>query len=346
MLKATRKKVTELELAMAAQYEIDSVAQKFNVTPNAAQKLIAAAKLENSFLNRINTVLVTNQQGEAIRIDATGMIAGVTDTSANDRNPIEPHSLGGTPYSCQQVDFDTAIKYATLDAWAHDKNFKKLVASQTRKQISANQITIGFWGETRAANSDPVTNPKGQDVAVGWLKKLELQAPANFLTEGATLGQIRIGEGTGTDYINLDAAVNDVKQLIEPEFEDDGDLVVIIGSELLAAEKAKFYDTHGNTPSEKAKIEDKQVIGTYGGLPAYKVPHFPARGILITSFKNLSIYIQKDSIRRLMLDNVKRDRYETYQSQNMDYVIEELGKIAAVAHANVKLTTDGGTTWA
>ena len=46
-----------------------------------------------------------------------------------------------------------------------------------------------------------------------------------------------------------------------------------------------------------------------------------------------------------MEDNAKRDRYETYQSQNMDYVIEELGKIAAVNFANVKLTDDKGSTW-
>jgi len=76
------------------------------------------------------------------------------------------------------------------------------------------------------------------------------------------------------------------------------------------------------------------------------VPYFPGRGIMVTSFKNLSIYIQKDSVRRLYDDNPKRDRYETYQSQDMDYVIEELGKIAAIKWQNVKLSDDGGTTWA
>ncbi|WP_028865194.1 phage major capsid protein, P2 family [Psychromonas aquimarina] len=339
----TRKKISALELAVAEQYDTANVAQTFSITPNKAQKIIAQARLENSFLNRINVVLVKNQQGEAIRIDATGMIAGTTDTESKDRAPKDPHSKGGTTYHCQQVNFDTLIKYVTLDAWAHDPKFKTLVAVQTRKQISTNQIQIGFYGERRATTSDPAANPKGQDVAKGWLKKLEEQNAENFLTEGKNAGEIRIGEQG--DYVNLDAAVNDVKQMIDPEFEDDGDLVAIIGSELLADDKAKFYDLHGNTPSEKARIEDKQIIGTYGGLSAYKVPHFPSRGIMVTSFKNLSIYIQKDSIRRRMEDNAKRDRYETYQSQNMDYVIEELGKIAVVKFASVKLTDDKGATW-
>jgi P2 family phage major capsid protein len=344
MDKFTRKKITALELAVAKQYDTENVAQTFSITPNKAQKIIAQARLENTFLNRINVVLVKNQQGEAIRIDATGMIAGTTDTTSQDRAPKDPHSKGGTTYHCQQVNFDTLIKYVTLDAWAHDPKFKTLVAVQTRKQISTNQIQIGFYGQSRAATSNSVTSPKGEDVAKGWFKKLEEQNAENFLMEGGTAGEIRIGEKG--DYVNLDAAVNDIKQLIEPEFEDDGDLVAIIGSELLADDKAKFYDLHGNTPSEKSRIEDKQIIATYGGLAAFKVPFFPARGIMVTSFKNLSIYIQKDSVRRSMQDNAKRDRYETYQSQEMDYVIEELGKIASLNFANVKLTDDGGTTWA
>ena len=344
MDKLTRKQVTALELAVATQYGADNVKETFSITPAKVQKILTAARLENTFLNRINMVLVKNQQGDAIRVDATGMIAGTTDTDNQDRAPKDPHSLGGTSYNCQQVNFDTLIKYATLDAWAHDPKFKALVAAQTRKQISANQIQIGFYGESRAATSDPAANPKGQDVAIGWLKKLETENAENFLTEGKVAGEIRIGEGG--DYINLDVAVNDIKQMIEPEFEDDGDLVAIIGSELLAADKAKFYTENGNTPSEKMRIEDKQVIATYGGLPAYKVPYFPGRGIMVTSFKNLSIYIQKDSVRRLYDDNPKRDRYETYQSQDMDYVIEELGKIAAIKWQNVKLSDDGGTTWA
>ena len=344
MDKLTRKQVTALELAVATQYGADNVKETFSITPAKVQKILAAARLENTFLNRINMVLVKNQQGDAIRVDATGMIAGTTDTDSQERAPKDPHSLGGTSYNCQQVNFDTLIKYVTLDAWAHDPKFKTLVAAQTRKQISANQIQIGFYGESRAATSDPAANPKGQDVAIGWLKKLETENAENFLTEGKVAGEIRIGEGG--DYINLDVAVNDIKQMIEPEFEDDGDLVAIIGSELLAADKAKFYTENGNTPSEKMRIEDKQVIATYGGLPAYKVPYFPGRGIMVTSFKNLSIYIQKDSVRRLYDDNPKRDRYETYQSQDMDYVIEELGKIAAIKWQNVKLSDDGGTTWA
>lgn len=343
MQKPTKKAFNALLTAMALQYSIDSVAETFNVDPAEAQKIILATKEENSFLDRINIVQVKNQKGNAIRVNATGMIAGTTNTDSNDRTPKDPHSMGGSPYLCEQINFDTSIKYATLDSWAHKKNFKKLVAQQIRKQIAANKITIGFYGESRVADSNPITSPKGQDIAEGWLHKVKTLAPENYITQGSVVNQIRIGE-TG-DYANLDVAVHDIKGLIEPEFEGDGDLVVIIGTELLSSDKAKFYDSHGNTPSEKARIEDKQVIGTYGGLSAFKIPHFPVRGILVTSFNNLSIYIQQDGTRRRIEDNPKRDRIETFQSENMDYVIEELGKIATLEFANVKLTHNNGTTW-
>lgn len=339
----TRLKFNAMLQALASQYNVEDPTRTFSVTPSAAQTITAKTKEEIDFLGKINVAGVKAQKGEAIGLNATGMIASTTDTSAGDRTPRDVLGMSGTPYLLEQVNFDTYIKHQTLDAWAHKPNFKGLVAQQIRRQIGLNKISIGWYGESRAATSDPVANPKGEDVAKGWIQKLREQYAENFLAEGGTTGQIRIGEGG--DYINLDEAVNDVKQMIDAEFEDDADLVVIVGSELLAAERAKFYAAHGNTPTEKAKIEDQQVIGSFGGLPAYKVPQFPGRGIVVTSFDNLSIYYQEDSIRRRIEENSKRDRIETYQSENIDFVIEQLGKMAAVEFKNVKLTNDGGTTW-
>ncbi|MCO5748822.1 P2 family phage major capsid protein, partial [Citrobacter freundii] len=81
--------------------------------------------------------------------------------------------------------------------------------------------------------------------------------------------------GKGGDYANLDAAVHDVKQMIDPVFRDEGDLVAIIGSDLLAYDKGKLYAAQGQTPTEKERIEEAQVIATYGGLPSFLVPFFP-----------------------------------------------------------------------
>lgn len=339
----TQQKFAALLTAMAASYGVADVTKTFAVDPVKSQTVREKAMAEVDFLSKITVMGVDNQSGQAVGVDASGMIAGRTDTNTTDRAATDPTGSAGTDYFCAQTNFDTYIKYATLDAWAHQKSFNTIVASQIRKLIALNKITLGWWGESVAATSDRVANPKGQDVAKGWIQKLREQAPENFLTEGGTANEIRIGKGG--DYLNLDAAVNDVKNLLDEVHKNSGDLVAIIGSELLGNEKAKFYDAHGNTPSEKARIEDKQVIGTYGGLPAYEVHDFPSRGILVTSFKNLAIYEQNNTTRRRIEDNPKRDRIDTYQSENIDYVIEDLGKIAGLEFKNVKVTYDEGTTW-
>ena len=66
MDKFTRKQITALELSVAAQCSTDNVKETFSVTPAVAQKIVAAARQENTFLSRINVLMVKDQQGEAI----------------------------------------------------------------------------------------------------------------------------------------------------------------------------------------------------------------------------------------------------------------------------------------
>ncbi len=62
-----------------------------------------------------------------------------------------------------------------------------------------------------------------------------------------------------------------------------------------------------------------------GGLPAVRVPYFPADSVLVTRLDNLSVYYQRGAQRRAVIDNPKRDRIETFQSSNDAYVLEDLG---------------------
>lgn len=337
MQENTKKKFSAYVQAVAKQNGVDDATEKFNVSPNGTQKIIAAIRESNWFLSKINVIPVKNQKGESIGLGVTGMIASRTDTSGDgERKPKDHSSLGAMPYMCEQTNFDTAVRYAKLDAWAHHKNFNALLSKANREQIDANKITIGWYGESVAVNTDAQANPNGEDVNKGWYQAMREHNAERLLTEGATPGEIRIGEGG--DFINLDLAVLETKNLLHDACENDANLVAIIGSDLLAYDKAKFYEAHGNTPSEKGKIQELQVIGTYGGLPAVKVPGFPSTGIMVTSYDNLSIYIQEGSIRRSVgQKNDKKDQVENFESMNMAYVIEELGKAAAVEFKNVKL---------
>ncbi|MBN0749311.1 P2 family phage major capsid protein, partial [Pseudomonas aeruginosa] len=105
----------------------------------------------------------------------------------------------------------------------------------------------------------------------------------------------------------------------------------------LAYDKGKLYAAQGQTPTEKERIEEAQVIATYGGLPSFLVPFFPVKGIMVTSWDNLSIYFQDTSWRRHLLENPKRSRVEDYNGRNEGYVIEQLGKFAALESDSVEL---------
>ncbi|TKG00228.1 phage major capsid protein, P2 family [Vibrio sp. F13] len=342
MQKQTKIKLSAYVKAVAAQNDVDDATEKFNVSPNGTQRIIAAIRESSWFLNKINIISVKNQKGESIGLGVTGMIASRTDTSGSGkRTPKDHSSMGAMPYMCEQTNFDTALRYAKLDAWAHHKNFNALISKATREQIDANKITIGWYGVSVAKNTDASANPNGEDVNKGWFQAMRDHNEERLITTGQKAdGEIRIGEGG--DFINLDLAVLETKNLLHDACENDSNLVAIIGSDLLAYDKAKFYEAHGNTPSEKGKIQELQVIGTYGGLPAVKVPGFPSTGIMVTSYDNLSIYIQEGSVRRSTgKKNDEKDQIENFESMNMAYVIEEVGKAAAIEFKNVKLWING-----
>ncbi len=205
-------------------------------------------------------------------------------------------------------------------------------------EIKGEKVYIGVNGPVTGRTNTKTTDrqakdasalentTKLQDVNKGWLQQMREDAPQQVLKEGATAGKITLG--AGGDYANLDALVHDTKQMVDEILREDGDLVAIIGSDLLAADKAKLYTKQGDTPTEKERIENAQVIATYGGLPAFSVPNFPVNAVLVTSWDNLSIYFQDTSWRKQTVDNPKRSRVEDYNSRNEGYVIEQLEKIA------------------
>ena len=234
--------------------------------------------------------------------------------------------MENTTYELVDTQSDVGLPYAKIDAWAKFPDFKERYSGAVQKRIAQDRIVIGFHGTSAAIQTDLAANPKLQDVNKGWLQQLREQAPQQVLKEGTVAGKVTLG--AGGDYANLDALVHDTKQMIDEILREDGDLVAIIGTDLLASDKAKLYTKQGDTPTEKERIENAQVIATYGGLPAFSVPNFPVNAVLVTSWDNLSIYFQDTSWRKQTVDEPKRSRVEDYNSRNEGYVIEQLEKIA------------------
>ncbi len=332
---AARLKFSALAVAIATTYGVETVREEFNVTPTHAQTLNDKITHSSTFLSRINVIPVSEIKGEKVMLGTSGTVTGRTDTSTADRVARNVLGLDGQGYELFETHSDVALKYASIDAWAKFPNFPQRYSAAVQKQIALDRIMIGWNGTSAAATTDRVANPLLQDVNKGWLQIAREQAPEQVLAQGAKVaGKIQIG-ATG-DYANLDALVHDVSLMIDEEFRDGGDLIAIVGRELLAHDKAKLYAAQGDTPTEKERIEMAQVIATYGGLPTFTCPHFPSRGVVVTSWDNLSIYFQDTSWRRHIQENPKRSQVEDYNSRNEGYVIEQLGKFAAIESANVE----------
>lgn len=320
--------------------DVAAVASKFSVDPTVQQALEDIIREEIGFLKRISQPFVVEQQGDKIGLDVVSTIAGNTDTNVNERQATDPTNVVDIDkYFCQQTNFDTAIRYGKLDAWRKYPDFAVRLAQLIAKQKGRDRIMIGWNGTHRAANSDREANPDLKDVAKGWLTKIEENAPERMLAQGNQKeGEIHVGKGG--DYNNVDALVYDlIGEKVAEHHQDDTDLVCIIGRELLH-DKYLGLVNENDLPTERLALDVIMTTKQVGGLPAVRVPFFPKRGILITTYDNLAIYLQEKSLRRNLIDNPKRDRIEDYQSMNMDYIIEDYTRLAYAKSASIKVRTN------
>lgn len=323
----TRQRFNAYIEHMAEAWGTDAAAvqrgEKFAATPTVEQTIINRMQESSDFLRRVNMMSPTEQQGQKVGLGIGSTIASTTDTTANDRATQDPHTTDAEDYHCQQVNFDTHIRYATIDMWAKFADFETRIRDQILRRQSLDMITMGWNGTSRAANSDRATNPLLQDVAPGWLQKVRDNKASN------RMNAVKVGDigDDSEDYKNLDALVYDmVNSLLDPWYQDDTELVAITGRELMHDKLFPVVNEQSpNTPTETNAGQVILAQKRLGGLPTIRVPYFPSRGVAITRLDNLSIYVQENTRRRTVVDNAKRDQIENYESANIDYIVEDYG---------------------
>jgi len=322
----TRKKFNHYMGEVARINEVDSAAVHFTVAPTPAQKLEEKIQLSSEFLGRINVIEVVEATGQAIGLSVNSTIAGRTDTTGDaKRNPSDPTGLSANTYACQKTDFDIALLYSKIDAWAKFADFPEKWAGACAKAIGLDRIMIGWNGTSIAATTNRNTNPLLQDVNEGWLHKIRTRSPERNMTEVVVgSGKITVGP---TVKQSVDSLIDEVHQ-------DATDLVVICGRSLLNDKNFAILNQdqdNQNTLAGQVLVGQKQI----GGLPAVRVPFFPDNAFLITSLDNLSIYYQEGGKRRFIREEPEKNRVADYQSSNEDYVIEAYEKVALVENIEV-----------
>ncbi len=331
MNKFAKEKFQSLCSRLAASYGVQDVsADMFDVSVPMAIRLISEIQQSNAFFQRVSSIPVTDIKGEIIMLMAPSSIAGRTDTDTKDRVPQVVGDMTGRTYECKKTDYDVALKYATLDAFARFSDCDKRILNLVYARMALDLLTIGWYGESAAKDTNRTTYPLLQDVNCGWLHDLKTNKAANFIkaSEGA-----KIKLGKGGDWKNLDHAAYDLLSLIPVEHRT-GRETVLVGREVVAWECGKMFETHGGTPTEKSQFA--VMTKTYGGMPATTPACFPDKGIMVVDPANLQYYFQNSSIRRQMKDNPKRDRIEHYQSVNDCFRIGDLDAAAAVNYADIE----------
>ena len=270
---------------------VSDATKTFAVDPTVQQRLETRMQESSEFLSRIGMIGVDELKGEKVGLGVSSTIAGRTDTTgAGVRVPRDVSDLTKDGYECRQTDFDTAVRYAQLDAWAKFPDFQSRLRDAILKRQALDRIMIGFNGTSAAATTDRGANPLLQDVNIGWLQKYRTNAAARVLKDGKTAGKIVIGTSELADYNNLDALVFDaIANLIDPWHRKDPGIVVILGSNLV---HDKYFPLINKEQPASEKLATDMIISQkrMGGKQPVEVPYVPDSAMLITSLENLAIY--------------------------------------------------------
>lgn len=319
----TRKQFDKYRARVAHLNGVSDTSASFSVDPAIQQTMEQKIQESSAFLTSINMPIVVDQLGQKIGLGVAGPSASRTDTTTKTRATRDITAFDPNGYQCVKTNFDTHLTYAKLDAWARHKAFQNMVRDAVLKRQGLDRIMVGWNGTHAAADTSLTQYPLLQDVNKGWLQKIRERATSRVISEGAATGsKVRIGKGG--DYANIDAAVFDLVTALEPWFQDDTELVAIVGRGLL---HDKYFPLVNNSEAATEKVATDIIMSQkrVGGQRAVTVPFFPAGTVMLTRLDNLSIYVQEGSRRRHIKEAPERDRVEFYESSNEDYALEDYG---------------------
>lgn len=329
LLPNARQQFTAYRQDVAHHNGVESTKHTFAVAPAPAQRILNAYQQSADFLNLINMMFVDEGSGQKIGLHVGTSIAGTTDTRKTPRSPVAAGSLSlDDEYLCTQTNYDLAYYYSLMNAWSHMPDFKKNLQAMVVRAVALDKLCIGFNGLYRALTSDRTANPLLQDVKKGWLQKIREFAPEqNYAGEDDGNGKTVLKVGANSEFKTLDGLVEHaIEEMIAEQYHDT-ELVAICGRGVLSDKYLPLLNKTQD-PTEQLAARTIYANKQLGTIPAMHVPHFPAKTILITHPRNLSIYLQNGTLRRSIVDQPEWDRAVDFQCVNEDFVVEDYTKCA------------------
>ncbi len=302
--------------------------QTFNLTPPMEIKLRQAIMQSDAFLGMVSLLPVQQIKGQVVDVGDDGLSTGRSDTG---RFSVEVGQSGNT-YELTKTDSGAHIMWETMTQWANSgsKNeWLTMMKNAISRRFALDMLRIGFNGTSIAAKTDPVANPLGQDVNKGWLKIVKEKAAAQVLASA----DLDPTGATQDSYKNLDSLVQDlINTTIAPEHRQDPDLVVLVGSDLVAAEQHRLLEAADSPTEHKAA---QSLAKTIAGKKAYTPPFFPANQIWVTNTKNLQILTQEGTQWRKQKNDEDELRFKQNHIRMEGYAVGNLKKFAAIEAVTV-----------
>ena len=266
----------------------------------------------NSFLSQIACFDVDQLKGQVI---VTGISQLLTGRRKGGRF-TKTLNVDGNTYELAETDSCAAIEWNTLSVWGNSGNeqeFFKRMQSFTDKSFALDMLRVGFNGQFVAETTDPDKYPNGEDVNKGWHQiAKEWNGGKQVMTTPVTLG-------TGGTYNSIDSMASDLVNALPIECRDDPEIVILVGSDILAREQYRLY-AKADVPTEH---QAAQQLGTYiAGKRAYVPPFMPGKRMVATTLGNLHIYTQRGTRKRAAEDVQDRKQFENKYWRNEGYALE------------------------
>ncbi|NGZ58716.1 P2 family phage major capsid protein, partial [Salmonella enterica] len=184
---------------------VEELSSKFTVEPSVQQTLGDQIQQSAAFLTLINVTPVTEQSGQLLGLGVGSTIAGTTDTTAKEREPVDPTLMVDVEYKCEQTNFDTVLTYAKLDLRAKFQDFQGRIRDASVKRQELERKMMGYNGVKRGKTSNRSENPRLEEVNKGGQKKIREDAPDQVMGRTNTGGETttEVGKsGKGGEYHN------------------------------------------------------------------------------------------------------------------------------------------------
>lgn len=292
-------------------------------------RLLNAALLESSWMMQNITLLpVSDIKGQAYTIGSSALHTG-RDIAGRFRRKM---AANGTDYELAETDTCAYLPYREMVALANtgkEGEFEKFMAAFFDQAIALDMLRIGFNGQRVGWPTKPDENPNGEDVNRGWhtLGKA-FNGGSQVLTDAITLGN-------GGDFPHLDALANHLLDTKIPKhLREDPRLVVLVGSELAAAERLRLFNG-ADTPANAAAAQS--ATSSLAGRFAFVPPFMPGKRLAVTTLANLHIYTQEGTQKARAEFNEEESIYEHSYLRSEGYALQDGMMYAAVDESAITL---------